>query len=90
MLSHDTLYFSAMTGIKILKLREKNEVFISYLPLSHIAGQLQDIWAAIFNMSTIVFADKLTLQDGKLLAETIRETRPTCLFGVPRVWEKIM
>ena len=88
MLSHDNIYWASMTGIKLLKLREKNEVFVSYLPLSHIAGQIQDIWAGLFNMSTMVFADKMALKG--TLVETLIEARPTLFFGVPRVWEKIM
>ena len=90
MLSHDNLYYAAMTAIQLLQLRKKNEVMVSYLPLSHIAGNIVDIWAAVLNLHTIVFADKLMMKDGKVLGETLREARPTIFLGVPRIWEKIM
>ena len=90
MLSHDNLYYAAMTAIQDLRLQKKNEVLVSYLPLSHIAGNIVDIWAAVFNLHTIVFADKLMLKDGKVLVDTLKEARPTCFFGVPRIWEKLM
>lgn len=88
MLSHDNIYWSAMTLIKAGKLRPKVEVGISYLPLSHIAGLLCDMFMGIFSMATVVFADKMALKG--TLVETLKEARPTAFFGVPRVWEKIM
>ena len=90
MLSHDNLYFECMTVSKLMEIRQKSETFVSYLPLSHIAGQLQDVWAGLINMSTIVFADKMFLKDNTKLFDTIREVQPTCFLGVPRIWEKIM
>ena len=47
-----------------------------------------DIWAPVLRKNTVYFADKNALK-GTLL-ETLKEVRPTFLFGVPRVWEKIM
>ena len=89
MLSHDNILWTAKVAIDdVLKLNYGKEVIVSYLPLSHIAGQMMDIWVPIVNLSTVIFGDKLALK-GTLL-ETLKEARPTVFFGVPRVWEKIM
>jgi long-chain-fatty-acid--CoA ligase ACSBG len=89
MLSHDNIIWTAEVATKeVLKLNYGKEVIVSYLPLSHIAGQMMDIWVPLTNLSTVIFADKMALK-GTLL-ETLQEARPTTFFGVPRVWEKIM
>ena len=88
MLSHDNIYWSAMMGIKTLKLRSKAEVAISYLPLSHVAGIVCDMFITLLSMATVVFADKMALKG--TLVDTLKEARPTVFLGVPRVWEKIM
>ena len=69
-------------------MRESQEVMVSYLPLSHIAGNMVDIWAVMFAKGTTYFADKSALKG--TLVQTLQEARPTIFFGVPRVWEKIM
>merc|ERR1712226_275361 len=89
MLSHDNiLWTTEVVCREVLKLRYMEETIVSYLPLSHIAGQILDIWTPIVNLTTVVFADKMALK-GTLL-QTLQEVRPTNFFGVPRVWEKIM
>ena len=88
MISHDNVYWTAVVCIDLLHVLEGQETFVSYLPLSHIAGQMMDIWVAISSLSTVVIADKMALK-GTLL-ETLKEARPTIFFGVPRVWEKVM
>ena len=69
-------------------MRESQEVIVSYLPLSHIAGNMVDIWAVLLAKGTTYFADKSALKG--TLVQTLQEARPTIFFGVPRVWEKIM
>ena len=86
MLSHDSIYWEAITLIDFFQ--AKNEVVVSYLPLSHIGGQMQDIWIGLLSLSTVVFADKNALKG--TLVETLKETRPTIFFAVPRVYEKMM
>ena len=89
MLSHDNIIWTAeVASREVLKLKYRQETIVSYLPLSHIAGQMMDIWVPVVNLSTVIFADKMALK-GTLLA-TLQEARPTTFFGVPRVWEKIM
>lgn len=45
MLNHDNLTFVARTGAEFEEMRHVEESIISYLPLSHIAGQIVDIYA---------------------------------------------
>ena len=87
MLSHDNIYYESISGMKLSRVRRKCEVFVSYLPLSHIAGQYQDVWISLFSLSTLVFADSMALKG--TLVQTLKEARPTVFIGVPRVWEKI-
>ena len=61
--------------------------FISYLPLSHAAGQFIDIHRALITGSHVYFADPSALQGS--LIQTLQEVKPEVFFSVPRVWEKI-
>ena len=64
------------------------QVLISYLPLSHIAAQMLDFMVACATGGSLYFATPDALKGG--LLPLLQEIRPTFLFGVPRVWEKIM
>ena len=59
-----------------------NERLISYLPLSHIAAQMEDIYMSIYGAMTVYFAQPDALK-GTLL-QTMLDVRPTVFFGVPR------
>ncbi|CAN0135901.1 unnamed protein product, partial [Ectocarpus sp. 12 AP-2014] len=60
---------------------------VSYLPLSHVAGQLLDMHAPMAVASSVWFAQPDALKGS--LVKTLREVRPTTFVGVPRVWEKM-
>ncbi|XP_072834125.2 long-chain-fatty-acid--CoA ligase ACSBG2 isoform X1 [Pogona vitticeps] len=90
MLSHDNITWTARAGgefVGLSKATERQEVVVSYLPLSHVAAQMIDIWLPItFGVQTC-FAQPDALKGS--LVETMREVRPTAFMGVPRVWEKM-
>ncbi|XP_068616922.1 long-chain-fatty-acid--CoA ligase ACSBG2-like [Brachionichthys hirsutus] len=87
MLSHDNLTWTARVAISVVDLIKGEEVVVSYLPLSHVAAQMFDMWMCICFAVTTYFADPDALKGS--LATTLREARPTCFLGVPRVWEKM-
>ncbi|XP_008048614.1 long-chain-fatty-acid--CoA ligase ACSBG2 isoform X2 [Carlito syrichta] len=87
MLSHDNITWMAGAVARDIELKEKQEVVVSYLPLSHIAAQLMDIWLPIKVGALTYFAQPDSLR-GTLLI-TLREVRPTAFMGVPQVWEKL-
>jgi long-chain acyl-CoA synthetase len=63
----------------------EDDIMLSYLPLAHVAERIFTTW---FNVATGVqvnFAESIdTVQ------QNLREIQPTILFGVPRIWEKIL
>ncbi|XP_028270315.1 long-chain-fatty-acid--CoA ligase ACSBG2-like isoform X2 [Parambassis ranga] len=87
MLSHDNLTWTARTADGLLGSSVAQEVLVSYLPLSHIAAQMVDIWTCMSLAGTIYFAEPDALKGS--LVNTLKEARPTCFLGVPRVWEKM-
>lgn len=88
MLNHDNLTWDAFAvGKRLGNIQYAREVLISYLPLSHIAAQMVDIYLTIQFAATIYFADKDALKG--TLVKTLQAARPTRFLGVPRVYEKI-
>jgi long-chain-fatty-acid--CoA ligase ACSBG len=86
-LTNENLIFAAKLMINHLCLKEGQETFVSCLPASHIAGQMNDILLPILLGGTVYFADSDALKG--TLVNTLQVAQPTFLFGVPRVYEKM-
>ncbi|RVE67885.1 hypothetical protein OJAV_G00086270 [Oryzias javanicus] len=87
MLSQDNITWTARTSSGLISKNYGQEILISYLPLSHVAAQMIDIWISMSFAGTTHFAEPDALKGS--LVNTLREARPTCFLGVPRVWEKM-
>lgn len=83
MLSHDNLTWTAESSASTLDMPD-NPVFLSYLPLSHIAEQVVSIYIPMKVGGCTTFAESMDK-----LGDNLREVRPSMFLGVPRVWEKI-
>lgn len=46
----------------MLRLRETEEVLVSYLPLCHISGQILDIYIPIYTAAAVYFAQRDALK----------------------------
>ncbi|XP_068176512.1 long-chain-fatty-acid--CoA ligase ACSBG2-like [Antennarius striatus] len=90
MLSHDNITWTALSISRHANLKEPpqaQEVVVSYLPLSHIAAQMIDIWIIMKVGGKTCFAQPDALKGS--LVNTMKEVNPTAFMGVPRVWEKM-
>ncbi|XP_069562624.1 long-chain-fatty-acid--CoA ligase ACSBG2-like isoform X1 [Brachyistius frenatus] len=87
MLSHDNITWTARVASAMVKGDSDEDVLVSYLPLSHIAAQMVDIWVCLSLAGTTYFAEPDALKGS--LVNTLKEARPTFFLGVPRVWEKM-
>jgi len=81
-LSHGNLMAAmrALTGVLDVGL---DDTTVLCLPLSHIYGRLGQ-YAALTHGFCIAYARRVDL-----LAEVLKEVRPTFFFGVPRLYERI-
>ncbi|KAH9637651.1 hypothetical protein HF086_009319 [Spodoptera exigua] len=88
MLSHDNLTWDAYSITeRVGDLQPTYDRIISFLPLSHVAAQVVDIYTTLSNAIPVFFAQPDALKGS--LVETLKEVRPTRFLGVPRVWEKM-
>ncbi|XP_061672871.1 long-chain-fatty-acid--CoA ligase ACSBG2-like isoform X2 [Syngnathoides biaculeatus] len=87
MLSHDNMTWTAQRAGDAVGLRYAEEAVISYLPLSHVAAQLNDLHITMRFAATTYFAEADALKGS--LVTTLKEVSPTAFLGVPRVWEKM-
>ncbi|MFI6322392.1 AMP-dependent synthetase/ligase [Nonomuraea sp. NPDC050556] len=63
----------------------ERDLIVSYLPLCHVAERAFTVW---FNSAAGVqvnFAESI-----ETVQANLREVQPTILFGVPRIWEKVL
>lgn len=88
MLSHDNYTWTTKQLTRYINMGEEGDRrIVSYLPLSHVAGQILDIICNILFGVHVFFADATALQGS--LVSYLQDVQPTWFFGVPRVWEKI-
>ncbi|XP_057687933.1 long-chain-fatty-acid--CoA ligase ACSBG2-like isoform X2 [Corythoichthys intestinalis] len=87
MLSHDNVTWTVQRAGEAVGLRYGEESVISYLPLSHVAAQLNDMYITMRFAAATYFAQPDALKGS--LGPTLKEVRPTSFLGVPRVWEKM-
>ena len=84
MLTHFQMLFDAYYGIKKLGKVSSREVFLSFLPLSHVLERTAGYHAALMYGCHIAFAESV-----EKVIENIIEIRPTMMVSVPRLFEKI-
>jgi long-chain-fatty-acid--CoA ligase ACSBG len=87
MISHDNITWTTKAMCDCYLPLNHTDRFLSYLPLSHIAAQLIDIYVPIRLGAGTYFAQQDALKGS--LTKSMKDVRPTIFFGVPRVWEKI-
>jgi len=82
MLTHDNLYSNVQACVHILPINDSDEC-LAMLPLSHVYERMVDytMWAAGVVISYAESFDKV--------AQNLRETRPTIVLSVPRLYEKV-
>jgi long-chain acyl-CoA synthetase len=83
MLSHRNLAAAAKVACETVG-ASGSDRSVSYLPLSHIAEQMLSLHVPAWGGGTLWCCERL-----EELPEVLREARPTWIFGVPRVWEKL-
>ena len=62
-----------------------SDVTLSYLPLCHIAERIFTTWMSACAGVQVHFAESI-----ETVPANLREVQPTILFGVPRIWEKVL
>ncbi|HEY0639525.1 MAG TPA: AMP-binding protein [Pseudonocardiaceae bacterium] len=61
------------------------DVSLSYLPLCHVAERVFTTWFSAAAGIQVHFAESI-----ETVQANLREVQPTVLFGVPRIWEKVL
>ena len=62
-----------------------NDLTLSYLPLCHVAERIFTTWFNAGAGVQVNFAESIAT-----VQPNLREIQPTILFGVPRIWERIL
>ncbi len=83
MLCHRGFIFDIMNSEARLGLRS-DDVFLSFLPLSHLYERLAGHWCPIYKGATIHYARGIDT-----VVEDISVAKPTIMVSVPRLYEKI-
>jgi long-chain acyl-CoA synthetase len=84
MLTQANMVADAWYGVKQLGGMQSSEVFLSFLPLSHVLERTAGYHAALMYGCHVAFAESVDK-----VVENILEVRPTTMVSVPRLFEKI-
>lgn len=83
MLSHKNLYSNIMSCMKVLEINEK-DVFLSYLPYSHIYERTAGYYLAFFSGAKIYYAQSIDT-----IGKQMEEVAPTIVITVPRLLDRM-
>lgn len=81
-LSHRNFLSNVEAINEVVPIKE-SDVFLSFLPLSHVLERMAGYYTPICCGATIAYAEGV-----KQLPENLKEVRPTIMISVPRVFEK--
>ena len=83
MLSHGSIMANCMGAKNVLdQLGVENEIFLSFLPLSHAYEHTAGLYFPISISAEIYFAEGI-----EKLATNLKEARPTLMISVPRLYD---
>lgn len=83
MLTHRNLLWTAQ-ALGAANPLYPTDTALSFLPLAHIAERMLSLYLPLVWGYTVHFAESLDT-----LFQNLQEVRPTILFAVPRLWEKL-
>lgn len=83
MLSHRNMISNAFAGLQCIDIF-RQDVFLSFLPLSHMLERTVGYYLPMMAGATVAFARSIPE-----LAEDMLTVRPTVLVAVPRIFERI-
>ncbi len=84
MLTHANLLWDAYLGIKKTQFLSSDDIYLSFLPLSHSFERTVGYYIGIMVGLSIAYAESI-----EKVPENIKEVRPTVMISVPRLFEKI-
>jgi long-chain acyl-CoA synthetase len=84
MLTHHNLVENVKVCLMQITIIDKNDTFLSFLPLSHVFERTATYHVCLYTGSKIAFAQSL-----ELLAKNMGEVRPSVMNCVPRLLERI-
>ena len=83
MLSHGNFLSNIEGSLDALQIRE-SDVFLSFLPLSHVFERMAGHFLATYCGCTIAYAENI-----ETVAQNLQEVHPTVMASVPRFFEKV-
>ncbi len=83
-LSHGNLLYNFEAAMQVIDFYE-TDVFLAFLPLSHIYGRIVDEMVALGRGAAVVFAEALI----ERLPANMVEVQPTVMGSVPRLYERV-
>ncbi len=83
MLSHNNILSNTESALTVLATGH-DDIFLSFLPLSHTFERTCGYYLTIMSGSTVAYARSIPL-----LGEDLQTIRPTMLISVPRIYERI-
>ncbi len=83
MLSHRNILSNAYASLIVMTV-DRNDVFLSFLPLSHTFERTCGYYLTIMSGSLVVFARSV-----QQLSEDLQTMHPTLLISVPRIYERV-
>lgn len=84
MLSHRNILSNVESGLCVYDVYPE-DVFLSFLPLSHMFERTCDYYLNIVSGASIAFSRSIPQ-----LAEDFRTVQPTIIFSVPRIYERFL
>jgi long-chain acyl-CoA synthetase len=84
MIRHGNLLYNYEAAVQIVDFYE-TDIFLSWLPLSHIFERLTGEIIPLAHGSTVVYAEPLI----ERLADNMVEVKPTVMAAVPRFYERV-